>query len=83
MLAACQSWLHTKQATASAVPHGHFGGRATQDSHRTGLTNPPEDWPATNPHDAIAVTPRELQMCEARVWLINFKTHALCNNPIT
>jgi len=51
--AARQSWLCAKQATVAV------GGSGAPDSVRTGLADPPEDWPAASPRDAAAVTPRE------------------------
>jgi len=53
-----------------SVPSGRFGGSGVPDSDRTGLADPPEDWPATSLSDAAAVTPRKPQSREARVWLV-------------
>jgi len=53
-------WLRAKQATVdTSAPRGHFGGSETPNSDRTGLADPPEDWPAASPRDIAVVTPRE------------------------
>ena len=55
-------WLHAKQATvAVGTPQRGADGRLAG----------PEDWRAASPSDAAAVTPREPQSREARVWLVN------------
>jgi len=35
------------------------GGHFSDSGARTGLADPPENWPAASPRDAVAVTPRE------------------------
>jgi len=49
-----------------------LGGSGAPDSDRTGLADPPEDWPAAD-LPVPAVTPREPQSPKARVWLVILK----------
>ena len=43
------------------------------DADRTGLADPPEDWPAASLRDTAAVTSREPQSRKARVRLVTIK----------
>jgi len=51
VLAALQGCATNKPPPPSA--------RGAPDSHRTGIADPPEDWPVASPRDDAAVTPRE------------------------
>jgi len=49
-----------------SASRGRVGGSGAPDSDRTGLGNPPEDWPAASPRGAAAVTSCEPQSREPR-----------------
>jgi len=56
--------------SSPSASRSRFGSSGAPDSHRTGLTDPPEDWPTVSDRDAAAVISREPQSHEARVWLV-------------
>ena len=73
MSAALLQGCTTKYKQATEANHrrrpagrGRFDGSGAPDSDRTGLADPPEDWPTSSPRDAAAVTPHDLQLREAR-----------------
>jgi len=70
---ACKCQLRFEQATSTIgtlTPRGRFSSSRVPDSDWIGLADPPEDWPAANSRDATTTTPRKLQSCKARVWLV-------------
>jgi len=52
----CQTSAGFPPNKPAPLPHHHHPMLQQGDAHRTGLADPLEDWPATSPRDAAAVT---------------------------